>query len=52
MKRIRQEISAGVKTMKEATCETKFFKHEDAALTVFQGKQSKNVLVLNTVIVR
>ena len=45
---IRREIQAEVKIMKEARCETKIFKYDDATLTVCQGKPSKNVLILST----
>ena len=45
---IRPEIPAEVKTMKEERYETKMFNHEDANLTVYQGKPIKNVLALIT----
>ena len=48
MNRIRREILAEVKTMKKAAYETKIFQHEDAALPIYEGKPSNNVLVHST----
>ena len=48
MYRVSREIPPEMKTMKETRYETKIFKHEDAILTVYQGKPSKNILVLST----
>lgn len=47
--RIRREIPRTIKTKKQPLYSSCFLKSDDMLLTVYQGKPSKNVLVLSTV---
>ena len=47
--KIRREVPKAIKTMKLPLYSTRIFKNEGLTLTVYQGKPSKNVLVLSSV---
>ena len=49
MNKIRREVPKAIKTMKLPLYSTRIFKNEGITLTVYQGKPSKNVLVLSSV---
>ena len=49
MNRKRTEVPKAIKTMKLPLYSTRIFKNEGLTLTVYQGKPSKNVLVLSSV---
>ena len=48
VKRIRKEVPAAVKHMKEPLCSTTLYKSGDVAMTVYQGKAQKNAAILST----
>ena len=47
--KIRREEPKAIKTMKLPLYSTRMFKNEGLTLTVYQGKPSKNILVLSSV---
>ena len=47
--KIRRELPKAIKTIKLPLYSTRMFKNEELTLTVYQGKPSKNVLVLSSV---
>ncbi|XP_068205034.1 piggyBac transposable element-derived protein 4-like [Palaemon carinicauda] len=48
MNKIRREVPATVRTMKDNLYSTKLYKSGDMTLTVYQGKLKKNVVVFST----
>jgi len=46
--KIRKEVPAVVKHMKEPLHSTTLYKSGDATMTVYQGKAKKNVIILTT----
>ena len=49
MNRIRREIPIEIKSMKAAIYSSTIFKSNNMTLTVYQGKRSKNAILLSTV---
>ena len=47
--KIRREVPKAIKTIKLPLYSTRIFKNEELTLTVYQGKPSKNVLILSSV---
>ena len=47
--KIRREVPKAIKTMKQPLYSTRIFKNEGLTLTVYQGKPSKNFLILSSV---
>lgn len=47
--RIRREVPNPIKTSRECRYNTRILKNNDSTLTVYQGKPTKNVLLLSTI---
>lgn len=49
LSKIRQEVPLELKTYRAELHATRLLKHDDATLTVYQGKKEKHVLLLSTI---